>query len=134
MERGRQLDRSSPTTCRRTRWRSPEPVKRTSRDMESESAVSTETPIPLFSSVGASAPLMTAGARPTSVERAPHKRLMLFGGRSNPALCERIADHLGVNLGEVTLKTFTNSEVYARYEESVRGADVFIVQSCSPNA
>ncbi len=102
--------------------------------MESESAVSTETPIPLFSSVGASAPLMTPGARPTSVERAPHKRLMLFGGRSNPALCERIADHLGVNLGEVTLKTFTNSEVYARYEESVRGADVFIVQSCSPNA
>jgi ribose-phosphate pyrophosphokinase len=101
--------------------------------MESESAVSTETPIPLFSSVGASAPLMTSGARPTSVERAPHKRLMLFGGRSNPALCERIADHLGVNLGEVTLKTFTNSEVYARYEESVRGADVFIVQSCSPN-
>src|ERR1700748_32871 len=134
MERGRQLDRSSPTTCRRRRWRWPAPGTGTSRGMESESAVSTETPIPLFSAVGASAPLMREGARPTSVERAPHKRLMLFGGRSNPALCERIADHLGVLPGEVTLKTFTNSEVYARYEESIRGADVFLVQSCSPNA
>ena len=56
---------------------------------------------------------------------------MLFSGRSNPELGERIAEQLGVNLAEVTLKTFTNGEVYARYEESIRGADVFIVQSCS---
>ena len=54
---------------------------------------------------------------------------MLFSGRSNPELGERIAEQLGVSLAEVTLKTFTNGEVYARYEESIRGADVFIVQS-----
>jgi len=56
---------------------------------------------------------------------------MLFAGRSNPALGERIAEHLGVELGHTELKTFTNGEVYVRYEESIRGADVFIVQSCS---
>jgi len=65
------------------------------------------------------------------VERAPNKRLMLFSGRSNTALGERIAEHLGVRLGELELKTFTNGEVYVRYEESIRGSDVFIVQSCS---
>ena len=56
------------------------------------------------------------------------KRLMLFSGRANPELAARIADKLGVDLGPVTLKTFSNGEVYCRYEESIRGADVFIVQ------
>ena len=51
------------------------------------------------------------------------KRLMLFSGRANPELAVRIADKLGVDLGPVTLKTFTNGEVYCRYEESIRGAD-----------
>lgn len=56
---------------------------------------------------------------------------MVFSGRSNPALSARIAGKLGINLGGVLLKTFANGEIYARYEESVRGADVFIVQSPS---
>jgi ribose-phosphate pyrophosphokinase len=56
---------------------------------------------------------------------------MLFSGRSNPALGERIGDRLGVRLGDAEVKTFSNGEVYVRYEESVRGADMFIVQSCS---
>ncbi len=61
------------------------------------------------------------------------KRLMLFSGRGYPELSERIADRLDVPLGEVELETFPNGEVYARYLESVRGADVFIVQSlCDP--
>jgi ribose-phosphate pyrophosphokinase len=59
------------------------------------------------------------------------KRLMLFAGRSNPALGERIAEKLGIRLGDVLLKTFANGEIYARYGESIRGADVFIVQSPS---
>jgi ribose-phosphate pyrophosphokinase len=63
-------------------------------------------------------------------ERTPSKRLMVFSGRSNPDLAQRIADRLGVGLGQVTLKTFANGEIYARFEESVRGADVFLVQSC----
>ena len=61
------------------------------------------------------------------------KRLMLFSGRANPALAERIAQRLDVDLGPVTLKTFTNGEVYCRYEESIRGADVFIVQPTCGN-
>ena len=61
------------------------------------------------------------------------KRLMLFSGRANPELASRIADKLGVDLGPVTLKTFSNGEVYCRYEESIRGADVFIVQPTCAN-
>jgi ribose-phosphate pyrophosphokinase len=66
------------------------------------------------------------------IERGPQKRLMLFAGRSNAALAERIAEKLGVMLGEVELKTFANGETYVRYDESIRGSDVFIVQSGNP--
>jgi ribose-phosphate pyrophosphokinase len=63
----------------------------------------------------------------------PQKRLMLFSGRSNPDLAQRIAEQLGIDLGHVKLKTFANGETYCRFEESVRGADMFIVQSaCDP--
>ncbi len=61
------------------------------------------------------------------------KRLMLFAGRANPELAARIADKLAVDLGTVTLKTFSNGEVYSRYGESIRGADVFIVQPTCGN-
>jgi ribose-phosphate pyrophosphokinase len=98
--------------------------------MREDAGVSVESPIPLFPTLPSPAPTVTGSAQ-TWVERAPHKRLMVFTGRSNPALGERIAEHLGVQLGQVVLKTFTDGEVYARYEESIRGADVFIVQSCS---
>jgi ribose-phosphate pyrophosphokinase len=99
--------------------------------MEDESAVSLETAIPLFSAAGMSVPPMSADGHASWMERAPHKRLMLFSGRSNPALGEAIAERIGIELGQVLLKTFTNGEVYVRYEESIRGADLFIVQSCS---
>ena len=66
------------------------------------------------------------------IELGPMKRLMLFSGRSNRALAEDIGRHLGIELGEVSLKTFANDETYCRYGESIRGADVFIVQSGSP--
>jgi ribose-phosphate pyrophosphokinase len=61
------------------------------------------------------------------------RRLMLLGGRGNPALAGAIAAHLGVGLGQVKLKTFSNSEVYCRIEESIRGADVYIVQPTCAN-
>jgi ribose-phosphate pyrophosphokinase len=99
--------------------------------MESESAVSVETPIPLFATVPGKAPAVTDPLHSTWMERAPHKRLMLFSGRSNLQLGSDIARSLGIELGQSTLKTFTNGEVYCRYEESIRGADMFIVQSCS---
>ena len=69
----------------------------------------------------------------TSLPIESEKRLMLFSGRANPALADRIAARLGVDLGPVTLKTFSNGEVYCRYEESIRGADVFIVQPTCGN-
>jgi len=63
----------------------------------------------------------------------PQKRLMLFSGRSNPELAKRIAEHLDIELGEVKLENFANGETYCRYEESIRGADAFIVQTaCDP--
>jgi ribose-phosphate pyrophosphokinase len=61
------------------------------------------------------------------------KRLMLFAGRAHPALANDIAGKLGIDLGGVTLKTFSNGEVYCRYEESIRGADIFIVQPICGN-
>ena len=58
--------------------------------------------------------------------------MMVFSGRANPELAGQIASKLGLQLGHVTLKTFSAGEVYCRYEESIRGADVFIVQpTCS---
>jgi ribose-phosphate pyrophosphokinase len=67
------------------------------------------------------------------LEHGPQKRLMVFSGRSHPALAQDIAGKLNVDLGEVTLKTFQNGETYCRYEESIRGADLFLVQTgCEP--
>ena len=57
------------------------------------------------------------------------KRLMLFSGEGYPALAERIADRLDIELGDVDLRRFSGGEMYARYRDSVRGSDVFIVQS-----
>ena len=67
----------------------------------------------------------------TSIDRDDSKRLMVFAGRSSQELGRRIAGRLGIDLGNVTLKTFANGEIYVRFEESVRGADVFLVQSTS---
>src|SRR5580765_6087153 len=67
------------------------------------------------------------------IERGPQKRLMVFSGRSHPDLARRMADQLGVELGDVELETFANGETYCRYGESIRGADVFLVQTgCEP--
>ena len=67
------------------------------------------------------------------LERGPQKRLMVFSGRSHPELATRIADHLGVELGDIELTSFANGESYCRYLESIRGADLFLVQTgCDP--
>ncbi len=57
------------------------------------------------------------------------KSLALFSGSVNPRLAEEIADELGVELGHIKLEKFSNGEIYARYLQSVRGSDVFIIQS-----
>jgi ribose-phosphate pyrophosphokinase len=92
-----------------------------------ESATS-ELPLPGLETTGT----MTQPAPGHWIERAPQKRLMVFSGRSNPDLAADIAKKLGVDLGDVTLKTFANDETYCRYEESIRGADLFLVQTGSP--
>jgi ribose-phosphate pyrophosphokinase len=67
------------------------------------------------------------------MELTPRKRLELYAGRSHPALAEEVAACLGVTLGRPNLREFANGEVHCRFDESVRGADVFIVQThCLP--
>lgn len=53
----------------------------------------------------------------------------LFAGRANPALAQGIAGEYGLPLGEVTIKEFADGEIYVRYEESIRGAHIFLIQS-----
>lgn len=72
-------------------------------------------------------------AHGTSMPLGYNKRLMLFSGRANPLLAGAIAGRLGVELGPVTLRTFSNDEVYCRYTDSIRGADVFLVQPMCGN-
>jgi ribose-phosphate pyrophosphokinase len=76
---------------------------------------------------------VTATAPGHWIERGPQKRLMVFAGRSHPELARNITDQLGVELGEVTLETFANGETYSRYDESIRGSDLFIVQTGCAN-
>lgn len=64
-----------------------------------------------------------------AIPLTPQKRLMVFSGRSHPDLAQAMARQLGVELGEIELETFANGETYCRYLESIRGADVFLVQT-----
>lgn len=57
----------------------------------------------------------------------------IFGGRSNPALAEKIAESYGTTLGNLTIRDFADGEIYVHYEESIRGADLFIIQSTHPD-
>jgi ribose-phosphate pyrophosphokinase len=61
------------------------------------------------------------------------KRMMVVSGRASRDLGAKIASKLGVGLTDAGLKTFTDGEVYCRYAESIRGADVFIVNSIVGN-
>jgi ribose-phosphate pyrophosphokinase len=61
------------------------------------------------------------------------KRLMLAAGRASGELGSKIAERLGVGLTDPGLKTFSDGEIYCRYRESIRGADIFIIQSIAGN-
>jgi ribose-phosphate pyrophosphokinase len=65
------------------------------------------------------------------MELVPRKRLQLYAGRSHTALAEEIAGHLGVTLGEANLREFADGEIHCRFGESVRGTDVFVIQTHS---
>lgn len=66
------------------------------------------------------------------MELVNRKRFMLFSGSANQQLAEDVAEELGVRVGKVELTQFANSEIYARPQESVRGADCFVLQSHAP--
>ncbi len=63
----------------------------------------------------------------------PQKRLAVVAGSSHPLLAEKIAGHLGVELTKVERATFADGSPYFRFEDSVRGADMFIVQTAAPS-
>ncbi|MBK9180537.1 MAG: ribose-phosphate diphosphokinase [Acidimicrobiales bacterium] len=62
------------------------------------------------------------------MELVTKKRLVLYSGRAHPSLSEEIAAHLGVELAEPNLVDFANGEIRPRFSESIRGADVFVIQ------
>ncbi|HEY5247221.1 MAG TPA: ribose-phosphate diphosphokinase [Dermatophilaceae bacterium] len=63
------------------------------------------------------------------MKRATEKNLKIFSGRSNVQLAEEVAYQLGTNLVPTSAYEFANSEMYVRYEKSVRGSDAFVLQS-----
>jgi len=65
----------------------------------------------------------------SGLKRATEKTLMVFSGRANTQLAEEVAYQLGTNLVPTSAYEFANSEIYVRYEESVRGSDAFVIQS-----
>ncbi|MEE3189170.1 MAG: ribose-phosphate pyrophosphokinase [Candidatus Neomarinimicrobiota bacterium] len=60
--------------------------------------------------------------------------MKIFSGRSNPALSERIASSLGRELGAISIKTFSDGELWTKFEENIRGHDVFLIQSTNSPA
>jgi ribose-phosphate pyrophosphokinase len=68
-----------------------------------------------------------------AIEIKNRKRLMLFSGSANPGLAQEVAELLNVELGDVERQVFPNGEIKIRFNQSVRGADCFVLQShCHP--
>ncbi|GAA1969164.1 ribose-phosphate diphosphokinase [Nocardioides panacihumi] len=65
----------------------------------------------------------------TGMKKTTEKHLMVFSGRAHPALAAEVSDLLGTDLVPTSAYEFANSEIYVRYEESVRGSDAFVIQS-----
>jgi ribose-phosphate pyrophosphokinase len=76
----------------------------------------------------------TSPALASSLPAGYEKRLMITAGRASREQGARLAGKLGVGLTDAGLKTFADGEVYCRYAESIRGADLFIVQSICGSA
>jgi len=65
----------------------------------------------------------------SGMKRTTEKNLMVFSGRAHPELAQEVAELLGTGLVPTSAYKFANSEIYVRYEESVRGCDAFVIQS-----
>ena len=69
----------------------------------------------------------------SDLAKKDRKHLMLFAGRSHPQLAAQIATLLGTEIVPARMVTYANSEIYVRFEESVRGCDAFVLQAhCAP--
>jgi ribose-phosphate pyrophosphokinase len=66
-----------------------------------------------------------------AVESLAKRRLVLVTGRCHPALAQDIAEQLGIQLTEANVREFANGEIHCRFDESIRGAHVFIIQTHS---
>jgi len=60
--------------------------------------------------------------------------LKLFAGRSNPKLAEKVSAAIGIPLGKVEIKNFSDGELWVKYNENIRGDSVYIIQSTNPPA
>jgi ribose-phosphate pyrophosphokinase len=65
----------------------------------------------------------------TGIKRTTEKNLMVFTGRAHPELAEEVSELLDIRLVPTSAYDFANSEIYVRFEESVRGCDAFVIQS-----
>lgn len=65
----------------------------------------------------------------TGIHTSGEKHLVVATGRAHPELAQAVAKELGIELSPTTSYEFANSEIYVRFDESVRGSDVFIIQS-----
>lgn len=65
----------------------------------------------------------------TALTRPNQKNLLVMTGRAHPQLAEEVADCLDIDLVPTTAYEFANSEIYVRFDESVRGSDSFVIQS-----
>jgi ribose-phosphate pyrophosphokinase len=65
----------------------------------------------------------------TGIKTTGEKTLLLFSGRAHPQLSEEIAEVLGITVSPAELRDFADGQIYARFEESVRGSDAFVVQA-----
>ena len=69
------------------------------------------------------------GGNGNTIDKITTKRLALYSGRTHPELATEVAQHLGLKLGDPNIVEFANGEIRPRFNESIRGADVFIMQT-----
>jgi len=118
---------SSRTMSRPAPSRSHGPGRSTKKDTQIETATTELTRLP-----GLEVPETETGLKRANwLEHSPRKRLMVVAGSSHPELAARISEQLGVDLGQREISTFADGTTYVRFSESVRGADMFIVQTAA---
>src|SRR5215210_1804988 len=123
--RGLRRDPSSPTTSRQ--GRSPASRRSRSRRRDGVESGTIEQTLPGLEGRAAT-PQLDVG-RVTAL--TPQKRLAVVAGSSHPQLADKIAGHLGVELTDVERSVFADGSPYFRFRDSVRGADMFIVQTAA---